>query len=163
MSKKKDEAILYFFLFSGIALFINLIRKPPIKDWLLIFFFKAYISSTVDTLLVKKDYLKYPIRIFDSFNISFIFDYLLFPISCVYYNQLTKHSNFIGVVLKVLYFSIPMAIIEHWLVIKTKLIEYKKGWTSFTSFFSLTITFLITRSFIALVRKISEGGENVYK
>jgi hypothetical protein len=148
-----EKNILWFLLLFGIINFIKLIRKPPVKDWLIIFLLKGFLSSLLDAILVKKGYIKYPITLLKSVNISFGFDYLLHPIACVYYNQVTKSSNIVGIFIKALFFSIPMAVTEHFLEKKTKLIKFKKGWTSFTSFWTMTVTFLFSRLIIALVRK----------
>ncbi|WP_035446458.1 CBO0543 family protein [Bacillus sp. UNC41MFS5] len=154
MKKQSIEMnILRFLLVFSIISIINLILKPPVKDWLIIFLLKGVLSSVLDTIVVKKGYIKYPVTLLKSVNISFGFDYLLYPIACVYYNQITKSSNILGILIKALYFSIPMAAIEHFLEKKTDLIEFKKGWTSFTSFWTLTVTFLFSRLIIALVRK----------
>lgn len=148
-----EKNILRTLLLFGIIAFINLIRKPPAKDWLLIFLFKGFISSILDNIVVKKGYIHYPIKLFKSFDVSFIFDYLLYPVSCVYYNQVTKNSNIIGIMFKTFFFSVPMTVTEYILEKKTSLLEFKKGWNSFTSFWTLSLTFLISRAFIALVRK----------
>ncbi|MBM7652757.1 CBO0543 family protein [Neobacillus cucumis] len=157
MKHTLEKNILRALLIFGIISFINLIRKPPAKDWLLIFLFKGFLSSILDNIVVKKGYIKYPIKLFKSFDFSFIFDYLLYPITCVYYNQVTKKSNILGIVVKTFYFSIPMAVTEHLLEKKTSLLKFKKGWNSFTSFWTLSITFLISRAFIAIVRKANNS------
>ena len=146
-----EKNILWFLLIFGIIAFIKFIRKPPVKDWFIIFLFKGFLSAILDTLVVKKGYVEYPVTLLKSVNISYGFDYLLHPIACVYYNQVTKRSNIVGILIKTLYFSIPMAVIEHVLEKKTNLIKFKKGWTSFTSFWTMTIT--CSRTIIALVRK----------
>lgn len=148
-----EKNILRFLFIFGIVAFINLIRKPPVKDWLIVFLLKGFISSILDTLIVKKGFVKYPLTLLKSVNISFEFDYLLYPIACVYYNQITKKSTIMGILIKSLFFSIPMTVTEHFLEKKTNLIKFKKGWTSFTSFWTLTTTFLLSRSIMALVRK----------
>ncbi len=153
MKKTFEKSVLWALFIFGIISFINLIRKPPAKDWLLIFLFKGFLASILDNLIVKKGYIKYPVKLFKSFDFSFIFDYVLYPITCVYYNQVTKKSNIFGIFFKVFYFSIPMTVTEHLLEKYTSLIKFKKGWNSFTSFYSLSITFLIARAFIAIVRK----------
>ncbi|WP_410777806.1 CBO0543 family protein [Ectobacillus funiculus] len=79
--------MLYFF---GISSFIYLIKKPLAKDWLLVFFIKSYYASLVDKLVINKGYVKYPTRFPKQVKTSVVFDYILFPISCVFYNQLTK-------------------------------------------------------------------------
>ena len=129
-------------------------RKPPVKDWMLIFLFKGYLSSILDKLVVRKGYISYPVKLFKSFDISFIFDYLLYPIACVYYNQVTKSSNLFGILIKSLFFSVPMALVEHFFETRTSLINFKKGWNAFTSFYSMTFTFLTARTFIAIIRKL---------
>ncbi|WP_226669794.1 CBO0543 family protein [Metabacillus litoralis] len=148
-----EKNFLRFLLIFGVLTFINLIRKPPTKDWLLIFLFKGYISSILDKIAVTKDRLVYPVSLFKWFDISFIFDYLLFPVACIYYNQATKVSNKVMIVVKTLYFSIPMTLVEYLLEQHTKLIKFKKGWNIYFSFFTLTLTFLLSRMFIAAVRK----------
>lgn len=153
MNKFEKNTLRFLLLFSIVS-FLNLMRKPPVKDWMLIFLFKGYLSSILDKLVVRKGYISYPVKLFKSFDISFIFDYLLYPIACVYYNQATKSSNLFGILIKSLFFSVPMALVEHFFETRTSLIRFKKGWTSFTSFYSLTITFLISRTFIAIIRKL---------
>ncbi|WP_394186270.1 CBO0543 family protein [Metabacillus halosaccharovorans] len=108
----------------------------------------------LDKLVVRKGYISYPVKLFKSFDISFIFDYLLYPIACVYYNQVTKSSNLFGILIKTLFFSVPMALVEHFFETRTSLINFKKGWNAFTSFYSMTFTFLMSRTFIAIIRKL---------
>ena len=157
MKHTLEKNILKALLIFGIISFINLMRKPPVKDWLLIFLFKGFISTILDNIIVKKGYIKYPINLFKHFDISFIFDCLLYPINCVYYNQVTKKSNILGIIVKSFYFTVPMAVTEYFLEKKTSLIKFKKGWNSLTSFYSLSITFLISRTFIAIVRKANNN------
>lgn len=126
------------------------------NEWLIVFFLKSYISSFVDTIVNKKGYVRYPINLVNIFDISVLFNYLLFPLSCVYFNQFTKNSSLVGIFTKVLLFSGPMAIIEDWLEKKTKLVKYSKGWTSFTSFISITFTFLLVRGMMFIVRKLNK-------
>nr|WP_323131901.1 CBO0543 family protein [Bacillus infantis] len=97
--------------------------------------------------------MTYPVKLVKSFDVSFIFDYLLYPIACVYCNQVTRTSSLIGILMKALCFSLPMALVEHFFEKRTSLIKFKKGWNSLISFFSLTVTFLISRTFIAIIRK----------
>jgi hypothetical protein len=155
MNQKFEKNTLRLLLIFGLVSLVYSIRKPPVKDWLLVFFFKGFLSSILDNLLVKNGYLKYPVNLFKSFDYSFIFDYIIYPVTCLYYNQITAKSNILGILIKTLYFSVPMSVAEYVLEKKTKLIEFKKGWNSVTSFFSLTITFLISRTFIAIVRKMN--------
>jgi hypothetical protein len=156
MRHQFEKNILRFLFIFGIGTFFNLLRKPPLKDWLIIFLLKSYIATILDNLLVKRGYLKYPVNLFKSFDISVLFSYLIFPISCIYFNQVTKSSSFTGIILKSILFSVPSAIAESWLERNTKLIKYKKSWTALHSFGSIALTFLIVRSLMGIIRKAAE-------
>jgi hypothetical protein len=107
--------------------------------------------------LVKKGYLKYPVKLFKAFDISVLFSYIIFPVSCIYFNQVTKNSSVLAIIGKSVLFSFPSAVAEQWLEKNTKLIRYKKGWTSVHSFVSIALTFLIVRVAIAFIRKSAEN------
>ena len=154
--KRRSEINLLWLLFTfGIMSFIPLIRKKPTKEmneWLIVFLIKSYISSFVDPIVNKKGFVRYPVNLFKIFDTSVLFDYILFPLACVYYNQLTKKSSFKEILIKVLFFSVPIAFIEDILEKNTKLIRYGRGWNSIISFVSLTISFLIVRFLIGVIR-----------
>jgi hypothetical protein len=154
-----QKTFLRLLFIFGLLLFLPLIRRKPSKEmneWLIVFFTKGYISSILDTIVYKMGYIKYPINLFKFFNISVLFSYLLYPLACVYFNQVTKNSNMVGILIKVLLFSIPMTIAEFFLEKKTNLIKYCKGWNSMVSFITLNLTFLLVRGFMAAVRKLNK-------
>ncbi|MDQ0244057.1 hypothetical protein J2S09_001602 [Bacillus fengqiuensis] len=93
MGKNFEKTVLKLLFVFGIAAFFNLIRKPPMKDWVIVFLLKSYIASILDVLTVKKEYVKYPVNLFKIFDISVMFSYLLFPITCVYFNQVTNNID----------------------------------------------------------------------
>jgi hypothetical protein len=163
VKKSNEKRILIFLLGVGLLSFMNILRKPPIKDWLIIFLVKGYISSILDKFVVKKGYIKYPVKLVKIFDTSFIFDYLLFPITCVYYNLATYQKNFKTIFIRVLYFSVPMTMVEQWLERKTNLIEYRKGWNCVFTFISLNITFLMVRGIISLVRVKAESEDSKFR
>lgn len=115
MGKSHEKNILRALFIFGIFSFFQLVKKPPMKDWLIIFLLKGYIASILDNLLVKKGYLKYPVSLFKTFDISVLFSYILFPVICIYFNQVTKNSGLIAIFLKCLLFSLPSAFAEHWI------------------------------------------------
>jgi hypothetical protein len=160
--KRKFEIIVLRALFIfGLISFFPLIRKRPTKqmnEWIIVFFLKSYISSLLDTYINKIGFVRYPIKLFKIFDISILFDYILYPLCCIYYNQLTKNSSIQGILVKVLLFSIPMALVEDILERKTKLIKYHKGWNSIISFSSITGTFLFVRGLISFVRYLNKNS-----
>ncbi|WP_411797405.1 CBO0543 family protein [Cytobacillus luteolus] len=72
-----------FALFLWYWFLLYLIKKPLAKDCLLVFFLKSYYASLVDKLVVNKGYVPYPTRFPKQVNTSLLFDYILFPITCV--------------------------------------------------------------------------------
>jgi hypothetical protein len=155
LSRNLEKTILKAILVLGTFSFFQLLRKPPVKDWLLIFFLKSYIASILDTLLVKKGYLKYPVSLSKTFDISVLFSYLIFPVTCIYFNQATKNSGPLSTLWKLFLFTAPSTIVESWLEKNTKLIRYKKNWTSYHSFFSIGATFLAVKWLMAVIRKLA--------
>lgn len=159
MRRNIEKNTLRFLFVLGILFFFQLIRKPPVKDWLIIFFLKSYIASFMDNLLVKKGYLKYPVSLFKTFDISVLFSYLIFPVTCIYFNQATEKSDPLSTLLKLLLFSAPSTLAENWLEKNTKLIQYRKNWTSLHSFFSISATFLLVKLLMAGIRKLASSSE----
>ncbi|MGM0847028.1 MAG: hypothetical protein ACQEUT_18885 [Bacillota bacterium] len=60
-----------------------------------------------------------------------------------------------GILLKLLPFVIPQVIVESIAERKTDLIPWKKGWTGYHTFLSLSVKLLICRGIISLVRIIN--------
>jgi hypothetical protein len=156
MKNKLETNILRGLFLFGILVFFQLIRKPPMKDWMIVFLLKSYLATFIDTIVVGNGFIKYPVNLFKSFDISVIFSYLLFPITCVYFNQLTKNSRFTGIIMTCTAFSLPMALVEHFLERKTNLIDYKKNWNWIYSLISIFITFIGVRFLYKLISFASE-------
>ncbi|EOR21879.1 hypothetical protein A499_20878 [Niallia nealsonii AAU1] len=142
--------------------FLSSTSKTSIKRLANYFLTEKLYSSILDNLLVKKGYLTYPVKLLKTFDVSVLFSYLLFPVTCIYYNQVTKNSSIAGTLMKTLLFSVPSTFAEHWIERKTNLIKYKKSWTSVHSFLSIAGTFLLVKLIMGLVSKaaIRQSGEN---
>ncbi|PAD82495.1 hypothetical protein C2I17_10720 [Niallia circulans] len=152
-----ERKILRLLLFLGIGLLPIIFRKKQAKDWFLVFFLKGYMSSFIDGIVTSKKRLSFPVRFLPKhFRINVLFDYLLFPITCVVYNQISYHSKLPGIILKALCFSIPMTIVEFLFEKYTKLISYKKGWNWYDTLLTETCTFLISRMCIGIIRKLDK-------
>lgn len=160
MKNKFELNILKLLTFTGILSFFNLIRKPPMKDWIMIFLIKSYIATFLDNLAVRNGYIRYPVKLLKSFDISVIFSYLIFPITCIYFNQLTKQSKIVGTLITCIAFSVPMALFENILEKNTKLIKYKRNWSWIHSLCSIFFTFIIVRSLYKLINSNAEKQSN---
>lgn len=151
----KDRTILNLFTIFGIggSIFFLLRRKGDLKDWFLIYLIKTLVSTLFDGPVIKRKYLKYPHRYFPKlFDSNIVFLYILFPLSCVMYNQFTYNMKPLKSILSVFLFSGPMTLIENWLEKNTKLVEYHKGWNSYITFIVLSFTFLLVKGCIKGIR-----------
>ena len=152
-----DKKLLNIITAMGIGGWILLFRKGPIKDWFLIYLGKTFVSTLMDIPVIKRKYVKYPIRYFsNSYNSNIVYIYIIFPLLCVIYNQYTYKMNSLTKVLSVFIFSVPMTIAEYWLEKKTNLIKYSKKWNSFYTLCFLTSGFWIVRVFITGIRFLDE-------
>ena len=89
------------------------------------------------------------------FDSSILFDYLLFPILCVFYNRTSEKSNLHSIFLQSFIYSTPMTVLEVILEKKTNLIRYNKKWNWLITYSTLVVTFLFVRGFIAIIRKLN--------
>ncbi|OLO40436.1 hypothetical protein BTR23_08100 [Alkalihalophilus pseudofirmus] len=145
---------------GGLAFFFR--RKGDLKDWFLIYLFKTLISTLIDGPVIKKKYLQYPIRYMNNwFDSNIVFLYVIFPLSCVLYNQFTYKMKPVKTMLSVFLFSVPMTIAEHWLERNTNLVRFRKGWNSLYTLLVLSSTFWIVRLFIEGVRYLDGKREKI--
>ena len=151
-----QKKLLRIILGVGLLLIPFAFKREKLKDWLLIFFLKGYISSFLDQIIVKKKHISYPVRFMSKyFDSSILFDYLLFPILCVFYNRTSEKSNLHSIFLQSFIYSTPMTVLEVILEKKTNLIRYNKNWNWLITYSTLVVTFLFVRGFIAIIRKFN--------
>ena len=151
-----QKKLLRIILGVGLLLIPFAFKREKLKDWLLIFFLKGYISSFLDQIIVKKKRISYPVRFMSKyFDSSLLFDYLLFPLLCVFYNRTSEKSNLHSIFLQSFIYSTPMTVLEVILEKKTNLIRYKKNWNWLITYSTLVVTFLFVRGFIVIIRKFN--------
>jgi hypothetical protein len=143
-------------LFSIAILFLTL-RKPPIKDWLLAYLLNAYTNGIIDKYVVSKKFVAYPVRFLPKLtDINILFDYLFYPTASLLINQVTQRDKGLPLFIKMIFFTLFIFRIESWAESRTKLVKWKKGWTGYHSYASLTIKSLLNRYSIELIRKIDQ-------
>lgn len=155
----KDRIVLNVLTVFGIAgsIFFLFQKKGETKDWFLIFFIKTLVSTLFDGPVVKTKYVQYPHRYLSKlFDSNIVFLYILFPLSCVMYNQFTYNKKPFFSIFSVILFSGPMAIIENYLEKNTNLVKYNRGWNGFISFFVLSFTFLLVKGTIVGIRFLDQ-------
>ena len=159
-----QKKLLRIILGVGLLLIPFAFKREKLKDWLLIFFLKGYISSFLDQIIVKKKHISYPVRFMSKyFDSSILFDYLLFPLLCVFYNRTSEKSNLHSIFLQSFIYSTPMTVLEVILEKKTNLIRYKKNWNWLITYSTLVVTFLFVRGFIAIIRKFNIENPSIQK
>lgn len=149
-----QKHLLRLILGTGILLIPFAFKREKLKDWLLIFFLKGYISSFIDQMIVKNRHISYPIRFLPKyFNYSVLFDYLLFPLLCVFYNRTSLTSKPLSIFLQSFIYSLPMTLFEAIVEKYTKLIKYRNNWNWLITYSTLVTTFLFVRGFISIIRR----------
>lgn len=147
----KDRTILNILTLFGIfgSFFFLSRKKYKFKDWVLIYFIKTLVSTIFDGPVIKRKFVEYPHRYLPKlFDSNIVFLYILFPLSCVIFNQFTNKMNTLKSTFSVPLFSGPMTILEHWLEKNTGLVKYRKGWNSYITFMVLSFTFLLVKGSI---------------
>jgi hypothetical protein len=122
------------------------------RDWVVVFLFKGVLDFSWGSPVVNLKLLDYPVRLLPHYyNTSILFELWVFPTLCILYNQVTRERGLWPIVYYAVLFSAVITAIEYPLELYTDLIKYL-NWSWFTSFYTITITFLCSRSFIAFYR-----------
>ncbi|ASK61217.1 hypothetical protein CFK37_02910 [Virgibacillus phasianinus] len=157
MGKQIERTILIVTTLIGIGLVPFWVKKPPIKDWTIVFLLAGFLSGMLDLFVTAKKLISYPTRLFGKrMNISLLFDYLVLPTIGVVYNQVSYRPKVFSALSKAFLFSAPVTALEFFLEKHTKLIVWKK-WKWQYTLISVTLFLWIERGFIATIRSISDS------
>jgi hypothetical protein len=122
------------------------------RDWIVVFLYKCVLDFAWGSPVVSLHLLEYPVRLLPHyFDTSILFELWVFPTLCVWYNQVTRERGLWPIIYYALLFSAGIVVVEYPLERYTDLIKYLK-WTWVTSFYTLTLTFLSSRTIIAFYR-----------
>lgn len=129
------------------------------RDWIVVFLYKCVLDFCWGGPVQHLHLLEYPVRLLPHYyETSIFFELWVFPILCVFYNQITRQRGLWPIIYYALLFSAVMTAIEYPLELYTDLIKYLK-WSWFTTFYTLILSFLSSRAFIAFYR----WGCNYYR
>lgn len=136
----------------ALLILVFLIDWRYFRDWIVVLLFKMNIDFIWGSPVVNLKLIDYPVRLLPHYyNTCILFELWVFPILCVWYNQVTKDKSLLPIIGYALLFSAGITMIEYPIERYTRLIEYLQ-WRWFTTFYTLTITFLMSRAFIAFYR-----------
>lgn len=148
-----DRIMLWSLLIIGISLLFSSLRKPPIKDWIIIFSLSSYFSTFFGVLVVEEKMLEYPVRFLSNyFSSSLLYEYLLFPVVCIYFYQTTYRSRNIIIVLQCMLYTTVLTIIELFFERYTDLIKYHT-WTWIYTFLSTFLLMMFIRYLMKLINR----------
>lgn len=138
---------------ASIVAMIVAFRRQPVKDWIIVFFLKGFLSSIFNQIFVAYGLLSYPVRLFpNAFDTTIVFEWMAYPMLCVFYNQTSYKSNLQGILLQAVAYSVPPTIFEWWLSEYTQVVKFHRGWNWGYSLLFFMATFLTVRATIALIR-----------
>lgn len=122
------------------------------RDWIVVLLFKSHLDCLWGSPVVTLQLIEYPARFLPKYyETSILFEFWVFPILCVLYNQVTMKRGIVAIIGYALVFSAGITAVEYPLELYTNLIHYI-DWSWFTTFYTLLITFLMSRAFIAFFR-----------
>lgn len=148
-----DRIMLWSLLIIGISLLLSSLRKPPIKNWILIFLLASCFSTFIGVLVVEEKMLEYPVRFLSNyFRSSLLYEYLLFPVVCIYFYQTTYRSRYPNMVLQCILYTTVLTIIEFFLERYTELIKYHT-WTWIYTFISTFLLMMFIRFLMQLINR----------
>jgi len=148
-----ERIILWSLLIIGIALLFSSLRKPPIKNWILIFSLSSYFSTFFGVLVVEENMLEYPVRFLSHyFSSSLLYEYLLFPVVCIYFYQTTYRSSYLNIVLQCILYTTVLTIIEIFFERYTELIKYHT-WTWKYTYISTFLLIMFIRFLMQLINR----------
>ena len=152
MHVSAEQIIMILSSVITLLLLILVVDWRYFRDWIVVFLFKCVLDFFWSTSVVTLHRIEYPVRLLPKFfDTSILFELWVFPVLCVLYNQVTRERNIWSIIFYAVLFSAGMTAIEYPIELYTDLIEYIK-WSWLTTFGTLIITFLSSRTFIAFYR-----------
>jgi len=141
----------------GIVSIPSLFRKPSFKIWLPLYLINCIFNYLFNKALVETNQLKYPVRGFPKhFKINAIYDFLVCPFLSIYFCQSIYHSKLLGIIGKLLLFSIPQGAYEIFLERKTNLLRFKGKWRWI---YSLSLVFIVKIMALGILTIIKRNYE----
>ena len=147
-----EQWLMIFFTVIAVYVLLFIIDWRYFCDWVVVILFKCLLDILWGSAVVSQKMIEYPVRLFAPYYETCIFFELwIFPVSCVWYNQVTRERGLGGIFFYALLFSMVITAIEYPIEKYTQLIRYIR-WDWFTTFYTVTLTFLISRGFIGFYR-----------
>jgi len=152
MNLSREIIIILIAVIISTLLFVFAVDWRNFREWIVVFLFTGLLDFMWGSPVENLDLIRYPIRLLPQYyETNILFEVWVFPILCVLYNQVTRTRGFWSIIYYAFWFSAGITAIEYPLELYTDLIKYMQ-WSWFTTWYTLMITFLISRSFITFYR-----------
>ncbi|MDR3592928.1 MAG: hypothetical protein P4N41_24985 [Negativicutes bacterium] len=152
MSLDVEHIIMSIAAAVTLLLFVFAVDWRYFRDWVMVFFLQCALDFAWGSPVVNFKLVEYPVRLLSQwYNTSILFELWVFPVVCILYNQITRGKGLLPVIGYTVIFSALLTAIEYPLELYTGLIKYLK-WSPLTTFYTLIIAFLASRTFLAFFR-----------
>lgn len=150
------EKILMRILFaSSLAAAPFIMKRNNLLMYMTVFFAKCVLSSSLDSIFIKKGNISYPVRPFAKiFETNILYDLLFYPLLSVLWVRWSYQSKPLKLITRSLVFSGPMTLLQWFLERKTDLFRWR-SWSALHTFASLNFTLFTIRGFVGLLRRIT--------
>lgn len=145
----KEVLILTIAWIITASMLVLFVTKNRIREAIVIFFFKQFITWILGLAVVEYKLIAYPVRLFFSYasRTSFTFEYFIYPAICVVFVlHYPEGRSGMRKFLYYSYFCTVMTIVEVLCEKYTQIIEYI-NWEWYVTWITLFITFYISRIF----------------
>jgi hypothetical protein len=148
-----EEIIMIIAATGTLLLLIFAVDWRYFRDWVVVFLFNCTLDFIWGSPVVNFKLIEYPVRLLpDMYKTSILFEIWVFPVLCILYNQITRKRGLLPIIGYAALFSAGITAVEYPLERYTSLIKYLE-WSPLTTFYTLMVTFLASRSFIAFFRR----------
>ncbi|MCY9661286.1 hypothetical protein P5G65_01395 [Paenibacillus chondroitinus] len=149
-----EKLLLRMLFLSCVAAVPFVLKRKNLLMLLIVFFAKGVLAVTLDSYFIKKKSIAYPARPFPKiFETNILYDFFFYPLLSVIWVRTTYNSKPAELMLRSLFFSVPMSLLQWALEKKTKLFKWN-SWTVLHTFASLNFTLFTIRGFVGLVRRL---------
>ncbi|KQX53887.1 MULTISPECIES: CBO0543 family protein [unclassified Paenibacillus] len=131
-----------------------ILKRKNLLLYLVVFFSKCVLSTSLDSYFIKKGKISYPVRPLPKiFDTNILYDLMFFPLLSVVWVRWSYQSKPLELVIKSLIFTVPLAFGQYILEKKTKLFNWK-SWTIFHTFLCCNITLFTVRGLVGLLKQV---------
>ncbi len=133
-------------------------KRKNLLIYLVVFFSKGILSTTIDSYCIRRRKIEYPVRPFRKiFDTNILFDMLFYPLLSVIWVRWTYNTKISETILRSLFFSVPMSFIQWILEKKTNLFNWK-SWSVLHTFASINFTLFTIRLFVGILKKVIDNN-----